>query len=234
MRPATEFRITKYRYSADGAASQNSSVLDLAKGALRMITGLIGQTNRSGYAIVTPTATMGIRGTDHEPAYQPPGASADKDQPPGTYDKVNEGETFIRNEKGQQVTVNRGRVAFMSHDRRTAPRLLQGEPKFYRRHAEIDRRTAARREALHRRIQEQRQLRQQERKEKNSNTGKIKKPRRITGSRSTISKPARNATNPSARRGSKSNKNCANNAGKIWSNGAMRKLRSVRALLTFV
>lgn len=166
MRPATEFRITKYRYSADGAASQNSSVLDLAKGALRMITGLIGQTNSSGYAIVTPTATMGIRGTDHEPAYQPPGASADKDQPPGTYDKVNEGETFIRNEKGQQVTVNRGRVAFMSHDRRTAPRLLQGEPKFYRRHAEIDRRTAARREALHRRIQEQRQLRQQERKEK--------------------------------------------------------------------
>lgn len=30
------------------------------------------------------------------------------------YDKVNEGETFIRNEKGQQVTVKRGRFAFFA------------------------------------------------------------------------------------------------------------------------
>ena len=166
VRPATELRITKYRYSQDGAASQNSSVIDLAKGALRVITGLIGQTNRPGYAINTPTATMGIRGTDHEPAYIPTGTPTDKDQQPGAYDKVNEGETFIRNEKGQQVIVGRGRVAYMSHDRRTAPKLLQGEPGFYRRHAEIDRRVAARREVMHRRIQEQRTLRQHERQDK--------------------------------------------------------------------
>ena len=166
VRPATELRITRYRYAANGPAAQNSSVIELARGALRVITGLIGQTNRQGYAINTATATMGIRGTDHEPAYHPPGAGADKDQPPGAYDKVNEGETFIRNEKGQQVIVNRGRVAFMSHDRRTAPRLLQNEPAFYRRNAEIDRRVVGRREAMHRRIQQQRQPRQPERQEK--------------------------------------------------------------------
>ena len=164
VRPATELRITQYRYASNGPAAQNSSVIDLARGALRMITGLIGQTNRQGYAINTPTATMGIRGTDHEPAYHPPGAG--EDQPPGAYDKVNEGETFIRNEKGQQVSVKRGGYAFVSHDRRMAPRLLQSEPAFYRRHAEIDQRVAARREAMHRRIQEQRQLRQPERQEK--------------------------------------------------------------------
>ena len=164
VRPATELRITQYRYAANGPAAQNSSVIELARGALRVITGLIGQTNRQGYAINTPTSTMGIRGTDHEPAYHPPGAG--EDQPPGAYDKVNEGETFIRNEKGQEVTVKRGGYGFVSHDRRMAPRLLQAEPAFYRRHAEIDQRVAARREAMHRRIQEQRQLRQPERQEK--------------------------------------------------------------------
>ena len=68
VRPSTEIRIGRYRYAEDGRAAQNSSVIELTKGALRMITGLIGQSNRSGYAINTPTATIGIRGTDHEPA----------------------------------------------------------------------------------------------------------------------------------------------------------------------
>ena len=58
VRPATELRITQYRYAANGPAAQNSSVIELARGALRVITGLIGQTNRQGYAINTPTSTM--------------------------------------------------------------------------------------------------------------------------------------------------------------------------------
>ena len=56
VRPSTEIRIGRYRYAEDGRAAQNSSVIELTKGALRMITGLIGQSNRSGYAINTPTA----------------------------------------------------------------------------------------------------------------------------------------------------------------------------------
>ena len=59
-------------YDVAGAASDNRSALSLLKGAMRAITGYIGRSNRDGYRIETPTATIGIRGTDHEPAYYPP------------------------------------------------------------------------------------------------------------------------------------------------------------------
>ena len=165
LRPLTEIRISKYRFTEDGPAAQNSSLIDLTKGALRMITGLIGQSNRQGYAVKTATATIGVRGTDHEPAYYPPGDAEVRDQEAGSFDKVNDGETFIRNEGGQEVVVRRGRIAFMSQNRRLAPRLLDGEPQFFRRMAAFDRRVAVRREAMHQRIDERRKQRQEQRKE---------------------------------------------------------------------
>ncbi len=163
VRPSTELRITTYRYAPDAAASQNSSVLDLAKGALRVVTGLIGQNNRAGYAVKTPTATIGIRGTDHEPAYYETGTPGE-DHQSGTYDKVNEGETVISDARGRQIPVQRGRIAFVPRDGRLAPRLIQREPGFYRLHAEIDRRAAARRTELRQKL-EQRQQQLQERRE---------------------------------------------------------------------
>ena len=97
MRPDSELRFDQYRYAPDGEANQNSALMSLAKGAFRSITGYLGHTNRSGYRIQTRTATIGIRGTDHEPAYYPPPAPGEKpDHAPGTYDKVNEGESVIR------------------------------------------------------------------------------------------------------------------------------------------
>lgn len=165
VRASTDMRISKYRYAEDGPAAQNSSTIDIVKGALRMITGLIGQSNRSGYAINTPTATIGIRGTDHEPAYYPEGDPEVADHEPGAFDKVNDGETFLRNEAGQEVVVRRGRVAFMSQNRRLAPRLLDGEPPLYRRMALQEKRVAARRAALHQRIEERRKQRQELRRE---------------------------------------------------------------------
>ena len=53
-------------YSAQGNASDNMS-LRVVVGALRIVTGWIGTTNRAGARVLTPTATIGIRGTDHEP-----------------------------------------------------------------------------------------------------------------------------------------------------------------------
>ena len=158
VRPNTQARIDTYRYAPDGAASENRSVIGLAKGALRVITGLIGQTNRRGYSISTPGATIGIRGTDHEPSYYPPGDADLAGQSPGTYDKVNAGETVIRNPRGE-VAVRPGRAAFVHHDARLAPQLLAREPVFYRRHAESDKPVAARRTEIHRRIERERLLR---------------------------------------------------------------------------
>ena len=126
---------------------------------LRIITGAIGQTNRRGYTISTQGATIGMRGTDHEPSYYPPGDAELAGQPPGTYDKVNDGETVIRNPRGE-IAVRPGRSAFVHHDARAAPQLLAREPAFYQRHAGIDRRAAPRRTEIHQRVERERPLRQ--------------------------------------------------------------------------
>ena len=59
----TEFRLTGYNF--DRAKPQQDNVaMQILKGALRSITGLIGQRNRSRFALTTPQMTIGIRGTD--------------------------------------------------------------------------------------------------------------------------------------------------------------------------
>jgi hypothetical protein len=164
LRQNSQLRLDTYHYDPDGDAAKNTSALSLLKGAFRSITGYIGRTNRDGYRITTPTATIGIRGTDHEPAYYPPPGPGEKlDHDPGTYDKVNDGESFIRNPKGE-VAVKRGQYAFVHHDRNFAPRLLTRPPAFYQRHAAVDRHAAVRRQAFHRNFEERHQRRLQERR----------------------------------------------------------------------
>jgi hypothetical protein len=177
LRPNSQLRLDTYRYDPDGDAPRNRSLLALAKGAFRSITGYIGRTNRAGYSIATPTATIGIRGTDHEPAYYPPGA-ADRDaHPPGTYDKVNDGGSFIRNPKGE-VSVKPGQYAFVHHNARFAPQLLKRPPAFYQRHAEFDKKAAARRQDFHRKFEEQHQRKLQEiRQKQGSRKQDLQKPR---------------------------------------------------------
>ncbi|NLD68747.1 MAG: hypothetical protein GX644_08020, partial [Limnobacter sp.] len=60
LQPRTEFRIDEYRH---GGASQRS-FFSLLRGALRTATGAIGRRDRDDYRLRTPTATVGIRGTE--------------------------------------------------------------------------------------------------------------------------------------------------------------------------
>ncbi|MBK6294453.1 MAG: hypothetical protein IPF55_09130 [Rhodoferax sp.] len=62
VRPGAVF--VAERFVADGRAS-DEFVVRIVTGALRMITGWIGHSNRDGHRVTTPTATIGIRGTDH-------------------------------------------------------------------------------------------------------------------------------------------------------------------------
>jgi len=179
LRQNSQVQLATYRYNPDGNAADNSSVLKLLKGALRSITGYIGRTNRAGYRIDTPTATIGVRGTDHEPAYYPPGAYTDRD--PGTYDKVNEGESFIRNPKGQEVSVKPGQYAFVHHNSAIAPRVLQRPPAFYQRHAEQDKRAAVRRQDFHQRFEREYQRRAQERAQRQPARENAKKQQHEAG-----------------------------------------------------
>ena len=69
VRPGSEVRLDRYVFQ--GKPGDNSSV-SLIKGGFRAVTGLIGKNNPRNDLVRTPTATIGIRGTDHEVMYIPP------------------------------------------------------------------------------------------------------------------------------------------------------------------
>ncbi len=132
VRTNTDVAIEKYRYD-DKSAQNSSMLLKLARGALRSITGLIGSNNPEAYKVVTPTATIGIRGTDHEPVFIPdPRPGEVPVGPPGTYDKVNSGATVIITLDGS-VDIKPGQVGFVPIVPGTAPKLLPAVPDFFKR-----------------------------------------------------------------------------------------------------
>lgn len=59
----TEFRVNQYTFDKATPQSDNIAV-QLFKGALRSVSGLIVARNREAFALVVPQATIGIRGTD--------------------------------------------------------------------------------------------------------------------------------------------------------------------------
>ena len=74
LQPNSQFKIS--RYADSGTAQQDSFLVDLARGGMRAITGLIGKRNRDNYKVTTTTATIGIRGSGFSMAYNPDGALA--------------------------------------------------------------------------------------------------------------------------------------------------------------
>jgi hypothetical protein len=91
VRPETALRIDEYKF-ADKEDGTERGFFSLLKGGFRSITGLIGRGNRDNYSIRTPSATIGIRGTDHETIHL---TAALPNLPAGTYNKVNTGATVI-------------------------------------------------------------------------------------------------------------------------------------------
>ena len=129
VRPNTKLRIDAYSARSDVS---DTSVMSLLVGTIRSITGWIGKTHPESYAIKTPSATIGVRGTDHEPqVILPPEPGQQAIAEPGTYDKVNEGSTELRGEKGA-VQVQAKQAAFAAHDKAVAPKALDAIPTFYK------------------------------------------------------------------------------------------------------
>ena len=62
LRPGTQLKIESYAYNAAKPES-DSVVMNMFKGGLRAVTGLIGKRNREKVSFATETATIGIRGT---------------------------------------------------------------------------------------------------------------------------------------------------------------------------
>ncbi len=152
VRPNTVFRVDEYK--AEGS-STDKIFMSLLKGAVRSITGWIGKYNNAAYRITTPTATIGIRGTDHETTVIDNGNGDE----PGTYDNVNEGSTVLKTPQGV-AEVTPGKFAFAPKGRAVAPIFLPQRPHFLAfRNLKIEERIQSRKEYMRTRLQGMREER---------------------------------------------------------------------------
>ena len=124
VRPETQLKIEQFAYAG---TSKDTSVFALLKGAGRFITGKLGKLHPQNDLIKTPTATIGVRGTDHEATVILPGYHSSYRS--GTYDKVNQGITFIRTEKGE-IDIRPNQVG-LAVSTEMMPVLLKDIPDFY-------------------------------------------------------------------------------------------------------
>lgn len=124
VRPRTQLKIEKYAYSG---TDKDISLLALINGSSRFVTGKIGKLYPQNDLIVTQTGIIGVRGTDHEATVVLPGDS--RGYTPGTYDKVNQGITFIRTEKGE-IDIHPNQVGLAANIGEM-PALLKDIPDFY-------------------------------------------------------------------------------------------------------
>ncbi|MBB5190563.1 hypothetical protein HNQ50_001285 [Silvimonas terrae] len=103
LRPKAKLRIIDYVYDPDNPQN-GRSWLSLLQGALRSVTGAIGKLNHDSYQLTTPTATIGIRGTDYDVDVVP--ADNADGLTPGTYHTVHTGGTTFRGKDGNAVNVS--------------------------------------------------------------------------------------------------------------------------------
>ncbi len=115
IRPQAEFFAEQF--AAEGRPT-DTFALRLIKGGLRVVTGWIGRSNRAQYKISTITATIGVRGTDHEPYEVPDELAKVITVDAGTYDKVNRGGTTLA-VGDNKIDVDPGKVGFA----KAAPRV---------------------------------------------------------------------------------------------------------------
>ena len=109
--------------AAEPPAGARRSILLLVKGGLRTITGLIGKHKEDKYAVSTPIAVIGVRGTDYRIAFchgDCPGT------PDGLYVGVSDGHIYISNAAGN-LDLSSGEYAYVgSAD--TPPEKVLNEP----------------------------------------------------------------------------------------------------------
>jgi hypothetical protein len=129
VRPDTRLRITTFLYNGKTDGSERSFI-SLFKGGFRAITGAIGRVHKDNYKIETPTATIGIRGTDHEPTFIPnPVAGKVAIAEPGTYDKVNSGAAVLSTANGM-IVIKPDQAGFVPNVGNAAPKILATIPAF--------------------------------------------------------------------------------------------------------
>lgn len=108
VRPNTNLVVSEYHFDSKNS-EQDSFLVKLIKGGLRTVTGAIGKKNPQKVRFNTPTATIGIRGTDFEVAVLEQNKN---NAEAGTYNKVFQGATYLENNQGNRVEVGANQTAF--------------------------------------------------------------------------------------------------------------------------
>jgi hypothetical protein len=133
MRPNSQLKVASYSFN-EAKPESDSVILDMLRGGLRSVTGLIGKRNREAVKVTTATATIGIRGT-HFGALMCQndcgGIPTVTGRPPenGLHLDVTDGAIVVKNQAGEQV-ITSGQFGFVRS--LTAPPVIvppqQGVP----------------------------------------------------------------------------------------------------------
>ena len=130
LKPATTFVVEQFAFKGDQPDGDRAS-FSLIKGGLRSLSGMLGKRNKEKFALKTPVATIGIRGTYFVVQYAPPPTPSMASVPkltsgavgptvaptvpstPGLYVQVIDGMISLANPAGQQ-TYSAGQFGYVS------------------------------------------------------------------------------------------------------------------------
>lgn len=128
LRPNSQLKVANYSFVENEPKSDNV-FLNLLKGGLRAVTGLVGKRNRDAVSYSTATATIGIRGTHFGAIlYEPMKGLAGGNEPPttdagapplppplpgGLYLDVASGAILVKNQAGEQL-IGTGQFGFVA------------------------------------------------------------------------------------------------------------------------
>ncbi|MBL8379428.1 MAG: FecR domain-containing protein [Burkholderiales bacterium] len=128
LRPASRVLVSDLRLQDPGG---DALATNLLRGSLRYVSGLIARARPQGVVFRTPTATVGIRGTDFEIAIVPDG---ERDRA-GVYNFVHDGQTNVSLPSGEALDVARDQTGFAPDNPQPgepALQLLRERPAFLR------------------------------------------------------------------------------------------------------
>lgn len=117
LKPGSSVVIDQFSFD-DGKPDADRAAFTLVKGGLRSVTGILGKRNKEKFAIKTPGATIGIRGTTFFLEYltgkDDPDASPGLE--PGLHVHVGEGGISIVNDAGR-FQYDPGQFGFIKNDK---------------------------------------------------------------------------------------------------------------------
>jgi hypothetical protein len=105
LQPDSEFRVASYAFDA----ARQRGWFELAQGSMRAISGRIGKRDRDDWRLRTPTATVGIRGTEFTVEHAGCAAACPAGVEPGLRVVVHAGRVAVSNAAGS-VEVPAGRT----------------------------------------------------------------------------------------------------------------------------